>query len=180
MRKLVMFLLVPVIGAVAFLASSPAQLVGPALGAGGAGNNGGGTKLYAADGMDVQIYVDPVNGTLAASGAMGTARSEPFAPATTQSKEIGCWTQAAEWGAMMTCQAITNAGAVLRCSAMMTAPFTGDQPEPWANGMGQAMATMNDDSYITFITDLTPGGTGIGGCMAISIDNNSKYFPRVP
>jgi len=167
---------VPIIGSLAVLAAGP--LAGRALAAGA----GGGTKLYAADHADVQIYVDPVNGTWAASGALGTARGEPFAPANTQIKEIGCWVDAGYSGAMFTCQAITGTGQLLRCSSVLNAPATGDNPVPWGSGFAQGIATLNGDSFLTFITDLIPGQptSGMGECIGLRIDNNSKYYPRVP
>jgi len=163
-------------GALVVLAAGP--LAGRAV----AAAVGGGTKFYSADGADVKIYVDPVNGTMAASGALGTARSELFAPATNQNKEIGCWVDAGYSGAMFTCQAITATGQLLRCSSVLNAPATGEDPVPWGSGFAQGIATLNGDSFLTFITDLIPGQpqSGMAECIGLRIDNNSKYYPRVP
>jgi|SRR3569623_221960 len=168
---------VPIIGSLAVLTAVAGPLAGPALAA-----TGGGTKLYAANGADVQIYVDPVNGTLAASGALGTARSELFAPANAAIKEIGCWVDSGYSGAMFTCQAITAAGQLLRCSSVLNAPASADDPVPWGSGFAQGIATLNGDSFLTFITDLLPGQpqSGMAECIGLQIDNNSKYYPRVP
>jgi len=110
---------------------------------------------------------------------MGTARSEPFPPAVTKTKEIGCWIDSGIDGAMVTCQAIVN-GSTLRCSAMVTGTSADPFGEPWGNGLAQATGTMNGDSYIVFYTDLAPGQNGIGNCVGLTVDNNSKYYPRVP
>jgi hypothetical protein len=177
MQKRAMSWSVPITGLVAVLAAGP--LAGRALAVGA----GGGTKVYAApDHVDVQIYVDPVNGTMAASGSLGTARSEPFLPAAQQFKEIGCWVDAGYSGAMFTCQAITAAGQLLRCSSVLNAPATGEDPVPWGSGFAQGIATLNGDSYLTFITDLVPGQaqSGMAECIGLRIDNNSKYYPRLP
>lgn len=161
-------------GALAVLAASPlaarAQVAG------------GGTKLYGFDGEDVEIYVDQVNGTYAASGALGTARAEPFAPLSSVDKEIGCWVDAGYSGAMFTCQAVTETGQQLRCSSVLNAPATAINPVPWGSGFAQGIATLNGDSFITFITDLVPGKpkAGMAQCIGLHIDNNSKYYPRVP
>lgn len=181
MKKRAMLSRVPITGSLAVLAASLAVLAAgplerPAL----AGP--GGTKLYGIDGADVQIYVDPVNGTWAASGALGTARSEPFVSLSTVSKEIGCWVDAGYTGAMFTCQAITAAGQLLRCSSVLNAPATGENPVPWGSGFAQGIATLNGDSFLTFITDLIPNQpqSGAAECIGLRIDNNSKYYPRVP
>jgi len=138
--------------------------------------------MYATDKADVQIYVDPVNHTLAASGALGTARTQPFAPADKQTKEIGCWVDAGFSGAMFTCQAITAAGQLLRCSSVLNAPASGDVPVPWGDGFAQGIATLNGDSFLTFITDLLPAQStsDTAECIGLRVDNNSKYYPRVP
>jgi hypothetical protein len=175
MQKRAMLWSVPIIGSLAVLAAGP--LAGRAL-----AGDGGGTKWYAVpDHTDVQIYVDPINGTWAASGALGTARSEPFAPANKQNKEIGCWVDAGYSGAMFTCQAIVF-GQLLRCSSVLNAPATGQNPVPWGGGFAQGIATLNGDSFLTFITDLLPGQplSGMAECIGLRVDNNSKYYPRVP
>jgi len=162
-------------GALALLAAGP--LAGRAL-----AGTGGGTKMYAADLADVQIYVDTLNHTWAASGALGTVRTEPFSPAAAQNKEIGCWIDAGYSGAMFTCQAVTAAGQLLRCSSVLNAPSTGEVPVPWGDGFAQGIAALNGDSFLTFITDLSPTQptSGQAECIGLRVDNSSKYYPRVP
>ena len=182
MKKRAMLWKVRVVGSLAALATSVSVWwAGPLEGPARSGS-GGGTKVYMSDGADVQIYVDPVNGTMAASGALGTARGEQFAPAATANKEIGCWVDAGYSGAMFTCQAITAAGQLLRCSSVLNAPATADDPVPWGSGFAQGIATLNGDSFLTFITDLIPGQpqSGAAECIGLRVDNNSKYYPRVP
>src|SRR3569623_1503526 len=176
MQKRAMLWSIPIMGALVVLAAGP--LAGRAV----AAAVGGGTKFYSAAGADVKIYVDPVNGTMAASGALGTARTAPSAPATNQNKEIGCWVDAGYSGAMFTCQALTATGQLLRCSSVLNAPATGEEPVPWGSGFAQGIATLNGDSFLTIITDLLPGQpqSGMAECIGLQIDNNSKYYPRVP
>jgi hypothetical protein len=175
MQKRAMLSTVPIVGSLAVFAALAGGLEGRAAA------NGGGTKMYAADGKDVQIFTDPVNGTYAASGALGTVRGEPFSPAASQTKEIGCWVDAGFSGAGVTCQAITATGQVLRCSSAMTAPED-DVPVAWGNGYAQGISTLNGDSFLTFITDLVPNNPakGTGQCIGIRIENNSKFYPRQP
>jgi hypothetical protein len=181
MPKRVMSLSVPImIGSCAFFAALLGQFERSAF-AGGAGGAGGGTRLYGINHTDVQITTDPVSGVLLAYGSLGTTRAETFPPAVPQDKEIGCWIDAGYAGASFTCQAITSAGQILQCTSALNAPPSLAGSVPWGGGFAQGIATINDDSFIEFITDMFPGRPSVGGeCIGLHIDNSSKYYPRVP
>jgi hypothetical protein len=178
MPKRVMSLSVPImIGSFAFLAASSGHFESSAL-----AQAGGGTKVYATTGtdtMDVRIFTEKT-GTLAASGSLGTARSEPFPTATPQNKQIGCWIDAGYTGGSFTCLAIVN-GQSLQCTSPLNAPPSAVGSVPWGSGFAQGISTLNGDSFIEFITDMIPGIPGVGGgCIGLHIDNGSKYYPRLP
>ncbi len=122
----------------------------------------GGTKMGGADGMDVTIDRDPSTGNFFASGALGTARSEPFM--SSAQKWIGCRIDASPGSAVLTCQASDSSGNDLRCASA----------DPT---LIKIVAMMSDDSFIEFET---PSSSGIGNCTSISIENASVYYPKAP
>jgi hypothetical protein len=131
---------------------------------GGKASATGGTKLSGADGMDVTIDVDRFTGNYFASGALGTARAEPFS--SSAQKWIGCWIDASPGGAVLTCEASDSSGNDLRCASA----------DPT---LIKVVAIMNDDSFLQFETpSLT--SSGVGNCTSISIGNGSRYYPKAP
>lgn len=131
---------------------------------GGTAIGRGGTKVGAPEGWDVVITTNGNN--FQASGALGTARSEPTSGFTPQNKWIGCWVDIAGGVASLTCEATTDIPNPmnqpdLRCVSLDPA-------------MIAALGAMNSDSAITFETPTTSSG-GDNECILLRIENVSKY-----
>src|SRR5690242_6648896 len=73
---------------------------------GGTAVGRGGTKVGAAEGWDVDIRMNGNN--FRASGALGTARSEPTSGLNPANKWIGCWVDIANGHPSLTCEATTD------------------------------------------------------------------------
>ena len=131
---------------------------------GGTAVGRGGTKVGAAEGWDVAITMNGNN--FRASGALGTARSEPTGTFTAANKWIGCWVDIANGFASLTCEATTDSPSIpgqtdLRCVSLDPA-------------MISALGAMNSDSAITFETP-TANTVGQNECVILRIENVSKY-----
>ena len=132
----------------------------------------GGAKLGAADGMDVTVALDPASLHYVASGAIGTARSEPLTGFAPSPKWIGCWIDcvaASGTGAgscLMTCEALTDTLVDLRCMSA----------DPALIG---ALGSINSDSRIKFMSSNQPGSSP-GTCLSLTVDNSSRYLPKAP
>lgn len=121
-----------------------------------------GYKVFA-PAQDVTIGINSFTGNKRATGAMGTARSEPIVPPTIN-KWIGCWLDLGVGFAMLTCQAV-NATDQVDCSTTDPLILT-------------AASAINSDSKITFETPVE--GRFANECVQITIDNASKYNVKSP
>lgn len=137
-----------------------ASLVLPTLGGGAttwASPTTGGTRV------DVDVTIDKsVPGTFIASGSLGTARSGGNP---TAAKEIGC---SVDDFRMVTCRAVLDK-VQAQCVVFDT-----------DIGFTLMLGTLKGDSYLEFSATGSDDPTVGWTCDYILVDNNSKYFPKMP
>jgi hypothetical protein len=133
---------------------------------GGRAMGKGGIKVGAADGVDATVFFDSGSQEWVASGALGTVRSEPLTGTFPANKSIGCWIDAIPGSALLTCEAVTEAGDDLRCTSHDATLIA-------------LVAGMNSDAMLTFTTP-TVTSTGAGVCSHISVDNVSIFNVKSP
>jgi hypothetical protein len=117
--------------------------------------------------VDADVVISKTDGAFTASGALGTARyAKSGTPATASvAKEIGCYLDSDH---IVTCRAVMDT-VQAQCVVL-------DRDLSYTLMLG----TLTGESYLEF-SAVGSDDPNIGWtCIYVMVDNNSKYYPKMP